>query len=162
MAISRKVVAIYDIYKSGGAGWVELPVPSEYIGISTTLVDSGRNTQGQVIADVIKSDVAKVELKWNFLSAKDFSDIAKLFEPKHNNNDMSVFFRPVSFFDVVSNSYEGDITQAPNTTTNKIRLFYCGDRKVQFAKMVLNDDGTPKGYQNVSLNLIDSGVIYGE
>jgi len=161
MAISRSVVAIFN-YSLPTPAWVQLPMPSDYVGISTTLVDSGRNAQGQVIADVIKSDIAKVELKWNFLTPAQYSAIAQLFEPKYNNNDMSVFFRPVSFFDVIANAYEGDITQAPNLTTNRIRKFYCGDRKVQFAKMVLNDDGTPKGYQNVSLNLIDTGVIYGE
>lgn len=165
MSISspRKLVYVYS-EKFGDVNdnyWVELPTPTDYSGISTTLVDSGRNSDGVVIADVIKSDIAKVEMKWNFLTVAQYSAIAKLFEPKYNDDDMSVFFRPVSFFDVIKGNYEGDITQAPSPT-NRIRLFYPSDRKVQFAKIKLDNNGKPIGYTNVSLNLIDTGAIYGE
>ena len=159
MAISRSLVAVYSEYLSQ---WVELPQPSDYSGISTTLVDSGRNAEGIVVADVIKSDVAKIELKWNFLTPSQFSTIAQLFEPKYNGGDTNAFFKPVSFFDIVANAFEGSLSSAPDGITNKCRIFYCGDRKVQFAKMVVDDNGKPKGYQNVSLNLIDTGRIYGE
>lgn len=151
----KSLVSIYDVYNSM---WVDLPCPSDYNGISTTLVDSGRNTKGQVVGDVIASDVAKIELKWNFLTPSQYSQIAQLFEQKYNGS----FFVPVSFFDIIKNGYDGNNTIAPDVTTNPCRLFYCGDRKAQFAKMVLNDDGTPKGYAGVSLNLIDTGKIYGE
>jgi len=161
MAISRSLVAIYDEFAPTPA-WVELPQPSDYSGIATTLVDSGRNAEGVVVADVIKSDVAKVELKWNFLTPAQYSQIAKLFEPKYNGGNTQAFFKAVSFFDVIKNGFDGSIASAPSVDTNRCRLFYCGDRKVQFAKMVINDDGTPKGYANVSLNLIDTGRIYGE
>ncbi|MBO4543372.1 MAG: hypothetical protein J5725_09365 [Bacteroidales bacterium] len=154
MAISRTLVAIYDVNTSQ---WVQLPCPTDYSGISTTLVDSARNSKGQVIGRPIASDIAKVELKWNFLTVAQYSAIAKLFEPKYNGS----FFVPVSFFDIINGAFEGDITIAPNTTTNKIRLFYCGDRKVQFVHIKLNNDGSPVGYEGVSLNLIDTGNIYG-
>lgn len=157
--MARALVSIYDKYKTTFLKWVALPTPSEYNGISTTLVDSGRNSKGQVIGDVIASDIAKIELKWNYLTVAQYSAIAKLFEPKYNNNDNSVFFRPVSFFDVVAGAFEGDVSLPPSST-NKIRLFYCGDRKVQFAQMKLKSDGTPEGYTNVSLHLIDTGKIY--
>lgn len=159
--VTRALVSIYN-FSLATPAWVDLPTPSDYDGISTTLVDSGRNSEGVIIADVIKSDIAKVELKWKFLTIAQYSAIAQLFEPKYNNGDMSVFFRPVSFFDVIKGDYEGDITQAPNTTTNRIRLFYPNDRKVQFAKIKLDSNGKPVGYTNVSLNLIDTGAIYGE
>lgn len=155
MAI-RALVAIYDKSLQSPA-WVELPCPTEYSGLSTTLVDSARNTKGQVIGSVIASDIAKVEMKWNFLTVAQYSAIAKLFEPKYGGS----FFVPVSYFDVINGAFEGDITTAPNTTTNKIRLFYPGDRKVQFAKIKLDANGAPIGYSGVSLNLIDTGNIEG-
>lgn len=157
MAISRELVAVYS---ENLGNWVQLPTPSDYSGTSTTVVDSARNSEGVVVGDVIKSDVAKVELKWNFLTVAQYSAIAKLFERKYNGD----FFVPVSFFDVINGDFEGDLTKVPTNSegNNPIRIFYCGDRKVQFAKMVLNADGTPKGYQNVSLNLIDTGKVYGE
>ena len=40
----------------------EFPEPSEYSGLTSTLVDSARNVKGYVIGSVIRSDVAKIEL----------------------------------------------------------------------------------------------------
>ena len=154
---SNNLVAIYDAHNSN---WIDLPCPSDYSGISTTLVDSARNTQGQVIGNVIASDIAKVEMKWKFLTPQQYSNMAKLFEQKYNGS----FFVAVSFFDIIKNDFDGDRTKAPTNSSgnNPCRMFYCGDRKVQFAKMVLNEDGTPKGYADVALNLIDTGKYYGE
>lgn len=151
-----------SVYNSNTSQWVDLPCASEYTGIATTLVDSGRNAKGVVIGDVIASDIAKVEIKWNFLTVEQYSEIAQLFEPKYNNNDPQAFFRAVRFFDVVKGDFDGDNSEAPNTTTNRCRIMYCGDRKVAFAKMKLDESGKPIGYQGVSLNLIDTNKIYGE
>lgn len=154
---TRALVSVYNV-NGNPASWVDLPCPSDYSGISTTLVDSGRNTQGIIIADVINSDIAKIELHWNYLTVAQYSAIAQLFEPKYNGNR---FDMPVSFFDIVKGDFEGDISQAPNNSTNKCRLFYAGDRKVQFAHIKLDSDGKPLGYTDVQLNLIDTGKIYG-
>lgn len=151
-----------SIYNEQSGVWVDLPCASEYTGIATTLVDSGRNVEGVVIGEVVASDIAKVEMKWNFLTLEQYRDMAQLFEPKYNNNDPKAFFRPVRFFDVIKGDFDGDNTIPPNTTTNRCRIMYCGDRKVSFAKMKLDDDGKPIGYQGVSLNLIDTHKIYGE
>lgn len=162
MAISnpRKLVYIYSETFGLAADnyWVELPTPSDYTGISTTIVDTGRNTGGEIIGSVVKSDVAKVEMKWNYLTVEQYRNIARLFEPKYGGK----FFVPVSFFDVITGSFEGDITQAPNTTTNIVREFYPGDRKVAFAHIKLDANGYPIGYTNVQLNLIDTGRYHGE
>lgn len=147
-----------SIYNEHSSTWVDLPCASEYTGIATTIVDSGRNPNGVVIADVIASDIAKVELKWNFLTLEQYRDMAQLFEPKYNGN----FMNAVRFFDVIKGDFDGDNTTTPNATTNRCRVMYCGDRKVQFAKMKLDDDGKPVGYQGVSLHLIDTLKIYGE
>ena len=161
MAISNPRHLVYIYSETFGLSddnyWVELPTPSDYSGISTTLVDSGRNSQGQVIGDVINSDIAKIELKWNYLTVAQYSAIAKLFERKYGGS----FFVPVSFFDVVNGGFEGSLSSRPSAT-NKCRIFYCGDRKVAFAQIKLDSNGFPIGYTDVQLNLVDTGKIYGE
>ena len=162
MAISnpRKLVYIYSETFGLEADhyWVELPTPSDYQGSSSTLVDSARNDAGQVVGSVIASDIAKIELKWNFLTVEQYKNIARLFEPKYGGS----FYVPVSFFDVITGLFEGKLTKAPNDTDNVCRLFYCGDRKVAFAHIKLDSNGYPIGYQNVQLNLIDTGIKQGE
>ena len=151
----RSLVAIY---KESTGTWVNLPCPTDYSGLSTTVVDSARNTKAQVVGQVVATDIAKVELYWNFLTVQQYSNIAKLFEPKHGGH----FFVPVSYFDEVTGEFEGDVTVSPNTTTNKIRLMYPGDRKAKVARIRLDNSGKPVGYEGVSLNLIDTGFIFGE
>lgn len=87
---------------------VALPEPSEYSANTSTLVDSGRNVQGVVVGSVIRNDVAKVELKWRYLTAKQWASVLSLF----TNN----FYNNVTFFNQATASY----------TT---RQMYVGDRK---------------------------------
>ena len=56
-----------------------LPEPSTYSATTSTVVDSGRNVKGYVIASVIRSGIAKVELSWNFISAQDWANVMSLF-----------------------------------------------------------------------------------
>ena len=147
-------VSIFNAYSNQ---WVDLPCASEYTGIATTVVNSGRNVEAVVIAEVIASDIAKVEMKWNFLTIEQYTLIAQLFEPKYHGE----FMNATRFFDVVKGDFDGDNTTPPNTTTNRCRIMYCGDRKVSFAKMKVDEFGKPIGYQGVSLNLIDTHKIYG-
>ena len=48
---------------------VDLPEPSSYSATTSTIVDSGRNVQGKVVGSVVRHDVAKVALKWKYLTA---------------------------------------------------------------------------------------------
>ena len=48
----------------------ELPEPSSYDATTSTIVDSGRNVQGKVVGSVVRHDVAKISLKWNYLTTK--------------------------------------------------------------------------------------------
>lgn len=163
MAISnpRKLVYVYNEVFGSSADhyWIELPTPSSYSGSASTIVDSARNDAGQVVGSVVASDIAKIELKWNFLTVAQFSALATLFEYKYNGHK---FYLPVSFFDVITGNFEGDLTKAPNDTDNICRLFYPSDRKVQFAQVKLDSNGYPIGYTDVQLNLIDTGVKTGE
>lgn len=58
---------------------VELPEPSSYEGTTSTIVDSGRNVQGKVVGSVVRHDVAKVTMSWNYLAAKQWATILSLF-----------------------------------------------------------------------------------
>lgn len=76
---------------------VELPEPSEYSANTSTLVDSGRNVSGYVIGSVIRNDVAKVELKWRYLTAQQWANVIGPF----NSN----FYASVRFFDQSTADY---------------------------------------------------------
>lgn len=58
---------------------VALPEPSSYEGTTSTIVDSGRNVQGKVVGSVVRHDVAKVTMSWNYLTAKQWATILSLF-----------------------------------------------------------------------------------
>lgn len=108
-----------------------LPTPSSYDAKVIDLVDNGRNSQGVFVGNVIRSNVASVEAKWNYLSVADWSGILNLFK--------SSFERSVTFYDMVSGSY---VT----------RNMYPGDRT---GAMCLFDPYTHniRGWQNCRLLL---------
>lgn len=111
----------------------ELPEPSEYSGNTSTIVDSARNVSGYVIGSVVRHDVAKVELKWRYLTAQQWAGILSLF----TNN----FYNSVTFFNQATADY---------TTRN----MYVGDRK---AGMWRRDPltGQVLGWTECSLNLVE-------
>ena len=76
---------------------VDLPEPSSYMGTTSTIVDSARNVSGYVVGSVVRSDVAKVELKWRYLTVAQWSSILSLFT--------SSFYNSVTFFNQVTGSY---------------------------------------------------------
>lgn len=87
---------------------VPLPEPSAYTAQTSTIVDSGRNVSGYVIGSVIRSNVAKVELSWKYLTANQWANAIGPFD-QH-------FYCTVKFFDQSTASY----------TT---RQMYVSDRK---------------------------------
>ena len=134
----ESVLMIYDVLNSK---WVKAPhiASGGYNGISTTAVDSSRNANAKVIASVVRSDIAKVEAKWAYLTVEQYSALAKLFEQKYGGS----FFVRVCFFDSIAGGFDCS------------REFYCGDRKVAFARIKCNEYYMPIGYENVGLNLIE-------
>jgi hypothetical protein len=116
----------------------ELPMPSSYVGLTADLVDSGRNTEGYVVGAVIREDVAKVEMSWRFLTAKQWSDVMKLF----NSNYGGTFIQPVTFFNQTSAEFE-------------TRDMYVSDRTSSGAFKVDPETGMPLGWQDCKLSLIE-------
>lgn len=117
-------------------GNFDFPMPSTYEGNTADLVDSARNVNGVVIGAVIRSDVAKVSMTWNYLTTAQWAEMLKKFNPKYGGS----FYNNVTFLNQSSGEYE-------------TRSMYVSDRK---ANLLWRDKyGNFIGYQNCSLNLIE-------
>lgn len=112
---------------------VALPEPSEYSANTSTIVDSARNVSGYVIGSVVRSDVAKVELKWRYLTAQQWASVLSLF----TNN----FYNNVTFFNQATAGY----------TT---RQMYVSDRKAGMWRRHPKT-GEVMGFTDCSLSLVE-------
>lgn len=110
-----------------------LPEPSTYSANTATIVDSTRNVAGYVVGTVIRSDVAKVELTWRYLTTQQWADAIGPF----NQN----FYCEVTFFNQSTASY----------TT---RTMYVSDRSAgMFRRNPLN--GEVMGWTECRLSLVE-------
>lgn len=121
------------------------PTPSSYTANTATIVDSARNVNGYVIGTVIREDVAKISMKWNYLTTEEWSSILQQFDSKYGGN----FYRAVTFFNQTSNSVE-------------TRNMYVSDRNAESFLLYNADNapsanliGLPSAYLNPSLSLIE-------
>ena len=114
-------------------GGFEFPEPSTYNATTSTIVDSARNVSGYVVGSVVRSDVAKVELSWKYLTAAQWASVLSLFT--------NSFYNEVRFLNQATNSY----------TT---RTMYVSDRT---AGMWRRDPqtGAVMGYTNCALSLVE-------
>lgn len=80
-------------------GGFAFPEPSTYKGMTETIVDGARNVKGVFIGSVIREDVAKVELTWRYLTAKDWANILGCFKGSN-------FVNMVEFFDQSTGTYQ--------------------------------------------------------
>lgn len=156
---------LIEIKPVGAGSFTAIKCPSTYKMTSSTLVDSGRNTEGFVVAQTVREGIRKVEISWNFLSLSEFSTIAKLFESGHTGGSApsDKFSCYIKYFDTVIgdfiNSEQGftnlngiDKSTDGNTAP---REFYVGDRVTDTAKLVLDANMQPQGYSNIRLSLIE-------
>jgi hypothetical protein len=112
---------------------VALPEPSEYSASTSTLVDSARNVSGYVIGSVIRNDVAKVELKWRYLTAQQWASVLSLFT--------NSFYNSVTFYN-----------QA--TATYTTRQMYCSDRQAGMWRRH-PETGAVMGWVDCALSLVE-------
>lgn len=110
-----------------------LPEPSSYSGTTSTLVDSARNVKGYVVGSVVRSDVAKVELSWRYLTAQQWATILSLFKKN--------FYNEVEFYD---QTVAGWVT----------RTMYVGDRSAGMWRRD-SESGAVLGYTDCSLALVE-------
>ena len=78
-------------------GGFSFPEPSSYSATTSTIVDSARNVSGYVVGAVVRNDVAKVELRWKYLTAQQWASILSLFA--------SSFYNDVTFYNQVTAGY---------------------------------------------------------
>jgi hypothetical protein len=70
----------------------EFPEPSTYSANTSTLVDSGRNTEGMMVGSVIRDDVSKIEISWKYLTVEQWANILKCFKGAENFTALIEFF----------------------------------------------------------------------
>lgn len=87
-------MAIPALITVDGMAW---PEPSTYNANTATIVDSGRNVQGRVIGAVVRSDVAKIEVSWRYLTAEQWSSVIRPFTER--------FYVTVTFFNQATADY---------------------------------------------------------
>lgn len=118
-------------------GNFEFPEPSKYSGNTATIVDSARNAQGYTVGAVIRDDIGKVEMSWNYLTVKQWADILKCFSIARGGN----FYNNVTFF-------------CQDTGDWTTRQMYVSDRK---ADVFRRDPKTGEilGYTGASLSLVE-------
>lgn len=114
-------------------GGYELPEPSTYDAVTSTIVDSARNVAGYVVGSVIRSDVAKIEMSWRYLTAEQWATILSLFN--------SSFYNSVRFFSQSSGNYE-------------VRTMYVSDRNAGMWRRD-PDTGAVMGWLNCTLSLVE-------
>ena len=129
----------------GAEGFV-VPTPSEYIGNTATVVDSARNTDGYMIGTVIRNGVAKIQMKWNFITADDWAAMLKQFEPDYGG----AFVRSVTFFNQTSAQLETRDMYVGDRTSSGSFLLYNAENTPDAAHI-----GLPRGYLGAQFSLIE-------
>ncbi|MDD6483510.1 MAG: hypothetical protein PUF72_02920 [Clostridiales bacterium] len=107
-----------------------LPAPSTYSASNSDLVDSGRNEEGVLVCDVLRYDIAKIELSWKTLSPDKWAAVLALFKTS--------FFHSVTYYDQTEDAY-------------KTKEMYVSDRKAELLKTA----GGKKYWKDCKLSLVE-------
>lgn len=114
-------------------GGYAFPEPSSYSATTATIVDSARNVEGKVVGAVVRSDVAKVELSWKYLTVQQWADVLSLFS--HS------FYNDVRFFNQTTANYD-------------MRTMYVSDRTAGMWRRH-PETGEVMGWTNCALSLVE-------
>lgn len=132
---------MYYLTSKSGSRTVYLPNPEKPDGVQgtiATMVNSARNTKAQVTAQKIGEDQIKYELSWSLLSCDEWEELLRFW----NSN----FIFRLHYYDSVLGKRSS-------------RLCYISDRTYQYLDVVMsgNQAGTPTGYINCSVSMVDTG-----
>ena len=117
-------------------GGVPLPAPSDYKTNTADFFDGARNLLGKTIGTIIRSDVAKVEMRWSYIDAQEWADMLKLFK----KNAGGRFYNTCTYYEQTLNDWD-------------TRVLYVSDRN---AGIFMRDkQGQIRGYQNARIALIE-------
>ena len=113
-------------------GGYDLPEPSTYSAVTSTIVDSARNVSGYVVGSVVRKDVAKIELSWKYLTAQQWATVLSMFTDS--------FYNSVRFYNQATANYE-------------TRDMYVSDRQAGLWRRNPKT-GEVMGWTNCSLSLV--------
>ena len=121
------------------ASGIALPTPALGSGKVTisTIVDSGRNTEGKFLGSVIGDDKLKVECKFAALSPEEMQRLLKIFDRRQGGSFVNRF----RVFD-------------PRVNDFVYMDMYVGDRS-GFPYMVNSETMRPRFWKDVQANLIE-------
>ena len=114
-------------------GGFDFPEPSTYNATTSTIVDSARNVSGVVVGSVVRNDVAKVELSWKYLTARQWASILSVFA--------NSFYNEVRFLNQATNTWQ-------------TRTMYVSDRNAAGWRRD-PQTGEMMGYTGCSLSLVE-------
>ena len=114
-------------------GGYDLPEPSTYNAVTSTIVDSARNVAGKVVGSVVRSDVAKIELTWRYLTAEQWANILSMFTDS--------FYNDVRFFNQATAHYD-------------VRTMYVSDRDAGMWRRH-PETGAVMGWTSCKLSLVE-------
>ena len=83
---------------------VAIPASSVYTGYvstSATFVDNARNLEGKVVGQVVRSNVKKIELRWNIITPENWAMVCSFFDESQGGS----FSNMVTFWDQDTNSW---------------------------------------------------------
>jgi hypothetical protein len=114
-------------------GGAALPEPSSYSAVTSTIVDSARNVAGFVCGSIVRTDVAKIEMSWKYLTAEQWAYVLTLFSNSFTNE--------VRFYN-------------QGTATYQTRTMYVSDRTAgMWRRHPIS--GAIMGWTNCSLSLVE-------
>lgn len=114
-------------------GGYNFPEPSSYSAVTSTIVDSARNVSGYVVGSVVRSDVAKIELSWKYLTVQQWANILSLFTQN--------FYNDVRFLNQATGIYD-------------VRTMYVSDRNANMWRRN-PETGEVMGWVNCTLSLVE-------
>lgn len=134
---SGKFIGVRPRGSSGAFTW--LPTPSTYKMTSSTFVDSGRNSKGYVVGEVIRAGVRAIEVSWNFLNQQQFTLVASFFDTN--------FYFECRYYDTITGQME-------------TKEMYVSDRPSDTAQIKVEKDSNGnitdvKGYEGTTISLIE-------
>lgn len=113
------------------------PCPSTYVGTTSTVVDSGRNTKGVVIGGVVREDVGAISVTFEYIPVDVWAKILQQFDSRFGGS----FYQWVTYYDQV-------------TATTTKRKMYVGDRTTS-GMHILDRKGNPQGWIGAKLELVE-------
>ena len=117
---------------------IAVPEPAYGSGGVTisTLVNAGRNANGQFIGQVIGNDKLKIDMSWDVLSPSQFQTMLALFDRRQGGKFVNTF----RIYD-------------PRSMTYRNTVMYVGDRSG--TPIMVTPGGHPKHWVDVKANLIE-------